>query len=108
MLRRLGWFTVRRRRWVLAGTLAGMVLAGAFGGGVLDRLSGGGFTDPGVESTRARADLQEAFRTGHPNGVPLVPPTSGSVDDPGVVAAGTALTQELAREPAIQQAFSYW
>jgi putative drug exporter of the RND superfamily len=108
MLRRLGWFTVRRRRWVLAGTLAGIVLAGAFGGGVFDRLSGGGFTDPGVESTRARADLQDAFRTGDANVVLLVTATSGSVDAPGVIAAGTALTEELAREPAIQQAFSYW
>jgi len=108
MLRKLGWFTVRRRRWVLAGTLAGVVLAGAFGGGVFDRLSGGGFTDPGVESTRVREDLQDAFRAGDANVVLLVTATSGSVDDPDVVAAGTALTEELAREPAIQQAFSYW
>jgi putative drug exporter of the RND superfamily len=108
MLRRLGWFMVRRRRWVLAGTLVGVLLAGAFGGGVFDRLSGGGFSDPGAESSLATDDLEDVFGAGDPNVVLLVTATSGSVDDAAVAAAGTALTDELAGEPAIQQAFSYW
>ena len=34
MLERLGRFTVRRRRWILVGTLGALVVAGAFGGKV--------------------------------------------------------------------------
>jgi RND superfamily putative drug exporter len=108
MLGRLGRFTVRRRRWVLAGTLVAMVAAGALGGGVLDRLSGGGFTDPGSESSRGADVLDDAFGAGDANLVLLVTAEGGSVDEPDVAAAGVALTEELAAEPSIEQAFSYW
>jgi RND superfamily putative drug exporter len=108
MLRRLGRFTVRRRRWVLAGTLVAVVAAGALGGGVLDRLSGGGFTDPDSESTRGADLLEEAFEAGDANLVLLVTAGGGSVDDPAVAAEGVALTEELAAEPFVEQAFSYW
>jgi hypothetical protein len=43
-----------------------------------------------------------------PNLVLLVTAKHGSVDDPAVTAEGAALTQELAGEPAVQQASSYW
>jgi RND superfamily putative drug exporter len=108
MLRRLGRFNVRRRRWVLAGTLVAVVGAGGLGGGVLDRLSGGGFTDPDSESTRGADALEEAFGAGDANLILLVTAGAGSVDDPAVAAAGVALTEELAGEPSIEQAFSYW
>jgi len=108
MLERMARFTVRRRRWVLAGTLVALVAAGAFGGGVFDRLSGGGFSDPGAESSRGTDQLEEVFRTGDPNLVVLVTAKGGSVDDPAVAAEGVALTEELASEPSIEQAFSYW
>src|SRR5712691_10252133 len=108
MLERLGRFTVRRRRWILIGTVIGVVVAGAFGGSVIQRLSNGGFTDPGSESQRAEKVLNRDFHTGNPNLVLLVTARQGTVDDPAVVQAATALTQQLASERGIQQAFSYW
>src|SRR5688572_31553140 len=108
MLQRLGWFTVRRRRWVLAGTLVALVVSGALGGGVFQRLSSGGFSDPDAESSRATDQLEDEFGTGDVNLVLLVTAGSGSVDDPAATAAGAALTEELAAEPSIEQAFSYW
>src|SRR5438093_3857387 len=108
MLERLGRFTVRRRRWILIGTVIGVLLAGAFGGSVVQRLSNGGFTDPNAEAERAEALLNRVFHAGNPNLVLLVTAREGTVDDPAVARAGTALTQGLAVEPGIQAAFSYW
>jgi RND superfamily putative drug exporter len=108
MLRRLGRFTVRRRRWVLAGTLVGLVIAGVLGGGVFDRLSGGGFSDADAESNRGAELLDEAFGAGDANVVLLVTAEAGSVDDAAVAADGVQLTEELAAEPSVEQAFSYW
>jgi RND superfamily putative drug exporter len=108
MLERLGRFTVRRRRWILIGTVIGLIMAGAFGGSVVERLSNGGFTDPNSESERAKGVLARVFDAGDPNLVLLVTAREGTVDDQAVVAAGTALTREVAAEPGIRQAFSYW
>ncbi|HEX9410892.1 MAG TPA: MMPL family transporter [Actinomycetota bacterium] len=108
MLEWLGRFTVRRRRWILIGTIIGVMLAGAFGGSVVQRLSNGGFTDPHSESERAEAILNRVFHAGNPNLVLLVTAREGTVDDPAVVGAGTGLTQELAAERGVQAAFSYW
>ncbi|HEV8420475.1 MAG TPA: MMPL family transporter, partial [Actinomycetota bacterium] len=85
-----------------------IVLAGVFGGSVIQRLSNGGFTDPGSESERAEEILDGVFHAGNPNLVLLVTAREGTVDDPAVASAGTALTREVAAEPGIQQAFSYW
>jgi RND superfamily putative drug exporter len=93
---------------VLAVTLVAVVAAGALGGGVFDRLSGGGFTDPDAESSRGADRLEEVFATGDANLVLLVTANGGSVDDRAVAAEGVALTEELASEPQIEQAFSYW
>jgi RND superfamily putative drug exporter len=108
MLGALGRFTVRRRRWVLTGTLLAVAAAGVLGGGVFGRLSGGGFSDPDAASSRAATQLEEAFGVGDANLVLLVTAKGGSVDDPSVAAEGVALTRELASEPAVQQASSYW
>ncbi len=108
MLERLGRFTVRRRRGILIGTVIGVVVAAAFGGSVIQRLSNGGFTDPGSESERAEGVLDRAFHAGNPNLVLLVTARVGTVDDPAVSTAGTALTRKVAAEPGVQQAFSYW
>src|SRR2546425_258590 len=108
MLERLGRFAVRRRRRILIGTVVGVVLAGASGGSVIGHLSNGGFTDPKSDSQRAVDVLDHVFHAGNPNLVLLVTARSGTVDDPAVVQAGTALTQELNADAGIQQAFSYW
>ena len=108
MLRNLGRFTVRRRRWILIATLVFLGVAGALGGNVATLLSSGGFDDPDAESTLAAQALQDTFGQGNPNVVLLVTATEGDVDDPAVVRAGGELTQKLASEEDIEQAFSYW
>jgi RND superfamily putative drug exporter len=108
MLTRLAEFVVRRRRWVLVGSLVVFVVAGALGGNVQKHLSQGGFEDPNAESTRADHALQRTFGAGQPNFILVVEARHGTVDDAAVAAAGTAVTTELAKEGAIEQAASYW
>jgi putative drug exporter of the RND superfamily len=108
MLQRLARFTVRRRRWVLAGSALFAVLAVVLGGSVVSALKSGGFSDPGSESIRA-AQLQERiFHTSDPNIVLLVTARQGTVDDPTVKAQGVALTRQLTGEPGVSKAYSYW
>jgi RND superfamily putative drug exporter len=108
MLRRLGEFTVRRRRIIMVATLVFVIAAGAIGGNVASLLSTGGFEDPGAESTLARVALEDVFHQGSPNIILLVTAKGGDVDDPAVVKAGAALTAELAKQKDIDQAVSYW
>jgi putative drug exporter of the RND superfamily len=107
MLHRLGVFAARRRWLVLVTGILALGLAGFFGGGLFDRVSGGGFEDPGAESARANAIVEDVFNAGNPNVVLLVS-SEGSVDDPASAKAGLALTNELAHESGVDQAFSYW
>ncbi|MGQ0744871.1 MAG: MMPL family transporter [Acidimicrobiales bacterium] len=108
MLMRLG-ATVARRRWVvLAITLVGLVASGFYGGDVASRLSSGGFEDPNAESTLAVRTVDQVFHSGQPNLILLVTAEGGDVDEASVVAAGTALTNELAESPGVVQAGSYW
>jgi RND superfamily putative drug exporter len=107
MLHRLGTFTATKRRWVLVvGTLV-LALAGFFGGGLFDRVSGGGFEDPDAESTRANEIVEDVFNSGNPNVVLLLSAQS-SVDDSATAKTGVALTNQLAHEKGVDQAFSYW
>ena len=108
MLTRLAEFVVRRRRWVLVGALLLFMTAGAMGGSVQQYLSQGGFEDPGAESSKADDNLRATFGAGQPNFLLLVTAKQGTVDDPAVAAAGTALTVRLAEEGVIEQAASYW
>ena len=106
---RLGQWVVRRRRWVLGVAAVGFVVAGSYGADVASHLSTGGFADPGSASARASDYLTDTLGSGTPNVVILVTPTNGrSVDEPAIVAAGTALTEELAAQPGVDQAASYW
>jgi putative drug exporter of the RND superfamily len=108
MLTRLAQCTVRRRRRVLLGALVAFLLAGSVGGGVAGRLSSGGFEDPTAESTEAQRLVDATFGNGTPNLVLLVTAESGDVDEPAAVAAGEALTAEVASLAGIEQAVSYW
>lgn len=116
MFRRLGRFTVRRRKAVLVASLLAVVAAGALGGGVFGRLSGGGFDDPASDSSRAEVELARLFDTGVPNYVVLVDadPAAGApsgewaVDAPDVVAAAARLEAELADDPDVEEVLSYW
>ncbi len=108
MLTRIGRFTVRRRKLVLVASAVAFVVAGAFGGSVSEHLSSGGFGDPSSESFRAEDALLDTFAAGTPNLLLLVTAEDGSVDDPAVAAAGTALTQRLAGEAHLTNVVSYW
>src|SRR5438445_10010215 len=108
MLRKLAGFTIRRRRWVLAGSALFAAVAVLLGGTVVSALKSGGFTDPGSESIRA-ANLQDhLFHTSDPNIVLLVTARGGTVDDPAVAREGVALTRALSSQPGVSKAYSYW
>ncbi|MEW9547365.1 MMPL family transporter [Nonomuraea sp. NPDC050783] len=107
-LRRLGFFLARHSRAVLALALLGFVVAGVLAAGAVPRLSLARFEAPGSESDRARAELAARFGTGSPDLVLLVTVRRGAVDDPAAEAAGRALTAEVAREPGVAEAASYW
>jgi RND superfamily putative drug exporter len=108
MLARLGSTVVRRRRLVLVTAAIAFAFAGVIGGGVAEHLSSGGFEDPDAESTEAARILEDDFGQGIPNLILLVTAEQGTVDDPAVAEAGRRLTEELAAEDGVAQAFSYW
>lgn len=107
-LERLARLAVTRPKSVLATTLVLMIAAIGYGAGISERLSGGGFYGVSSESQRAAALLEQRFHAGKPNLVVLSTNTGGSVDDPDAVAAGQALTQQLAATPGITTVNSYW
>jgi putative drug exporter of the RND superfamily len=109
MLTSLGRFVYRRRAGVVWLSALFLVVSGAAGAGVISRLSTGGFLSQGAEATRAARALDETFSAGTPNLLLLVTATkAGSVDDPAVAARGAELTRQLAADPRIEQAYSYW
>jgi RND superfamily putative drug exporter len=109
MFTRIGRFTVRRRRLVLALTALFVLAAGAGGAGAFGAFEDEGFEDPGSESHRASRFLEEQIGTDDPELVLLVEANGGAgVDDPAVATAGTELTDALAGEPEVASAISYW
>ncbi len=108
MFTRIGRFTVRRRRLVLALTALFVLAAGAGGAGAFGALEDEGFDDPGSESSRASRFLQEEIGTNDPEMVLLVEAGGADVDDPAVAAAGSELTEALDGEPGVASAISYW
>jgi RND superfamily putative drug exporter len=108
MFTRLGQLIVRRRRTVLVATLLGLVVAVVVGAGVFSALTNGGFDDPRSESTRAIETLDEEFDTGSADLVAIVTASGGDVDADDVVAAGSALTAELAAIEGTDDVASYW
>jgi RND superfamily putative drug exporter len=105
---RLGQFTVRRRRLVLALTVLFVVAAGMVGTGVFGSLAGGGFDDPGSESSQASAYLSDELGATDPELVLLVNATDGDVDDPATAATGAELTAAVAQEAQVASVVSYW
>jgi RND superfamily putative drug exporter len=108
MFTRLAWFTVRRRRLVLALSALFVFVAAAVGSGAFGVLKDDGFEDPDAESTLADDAFEERFTTGEPNVVLLARAAGGSVDDPDAVASGTDVTERLAAIPGVQEVVSYW
>ena len=108
MLTRFARLSTNHARAVVIAAVMMFAIAGALGGGVADHLTSGGFDDPSSESERADDALAEQFDTGVPNMLLLVTARDGNVDDPGVAAAGQALTAELAAEDGVADVVSYW
>ncbi len=108
MLERLGHFLVRRRRWVLIGTLVTILLAGFFGGNVAEHLKAGGFDSQDVESQRASDLLGKTFKQAPPNFLLLVSAKQGTVNDANVRALGVRLTNELLGEKGVGQVLAHW
>ncbi|MGH9227461.1 MAG: MMPL family transporter [Acidimicrobiales bacterium] len=109
MFTRIGRFTVRRRRLVLALSALFVLAAGAGGSGAFGAFEDEGFEDPGSESYRASRFLEEEIGTDEPEMVLLVEARGGAdVDDPAVAAAGAELTEALAEEPEVASTISYW
>jgi RND superfamily putative drug exporter len=104
MLDHLAAFVVRHARAVLAVAVVVLAGAGVVGAGAFGQLQSEGFTDPEAESVAA-AELIDAAG-GQADLVLLATAASGTVDD--AAAAGTALTERIAADPAVTGARSYW
>jgi RND superfamily putative drug exporter len=107
MLHRYGAFVARRARILLAISFLVMVGAGILGVGAFGKLKNGGFADPAAQSTQAQQVIDGRFG-GRTNLVLLVRAKGGTVDDPAVAAAGSAVAGALAREPDVTDVVSYF
>jgi RND superfamily putative drug exporter len=87
MFERLGHLTYRRRRLVLA--LAGvfLVVAGAWGTGVFGSMVSSGFEDPGSESAKALARVEDTVGRDAADVVVLYRDGGRTVDDPAFRSA---------------------
>jgi len=108
MLTRLGRFTVRRRRLVLATTVLFMIIAAVLGTRAFGVLEDEGFDDPSSESVQAATALAERFGAADPDLVLVATATDGDVDGADAVAAGVALTDRLAAIDGVVDVTSYW
>ncbi|PWW21586.1 RND superfamily putative drug exporter [Geodermatophilus normandii] len=95
MFERLGRLVYRRRRWVLALSLALVVFAGIWGTGVFGQMTGGGFDDPGSESSRAAAVAERELGRSAADVVVLYSSEDRTVDDPGYAEAVTSTLDVL-------------
>lgn len=98
MLNRLAPILVRRRRWVIGIWILFLVLAAVVGSGTTDRLITTSEGDPGSESARADAILEQAGLT-NPDVVALI--DGAPVDDPAVAAEVMARSEILLGTPGV-------
>jgi trehalose monomycolate/heme transporter len=95
MFERLGRLVYRRRRWVLALSLAFVVLAGIWGSGVFGQMTGGGFDDPGSESSQAARVAERELGRSAADVVVLYSADDLTVDDPRYAEAVTSTLEAL-------------
>ena len=103
MFEALGRVIYRRRRWVVALTLAFVAFAGVWGTGVFGAMSNGGFEDPDSESSEAFAVATRELGRDAADVVVLYRSDDRTVDDPVFEAAVgeslDALPADLVDEP---------
>lgn len=107
MFRWIGELVTRHSRRVLALGLLGVVAAAVVGIGAFGKLQTEGFDDPGSDSSRAAALLEERFG-GAADYVLVVDAADGDVDSTASAAAGRALTERLRADPALSEVASYF
>ncbi|AJY77739.1 RND transporter [Paenibacillus beijingensis] len=108
LLRSVGSFVVRARWLVIILGVALFLASAVIGAGTVGKLSLSRWEVPGSESYLAGQSLEQKFGSGSPNLALLVTAKNGSIDSPDMREAGLALTEELASEKAVQEAYSYW
>jgi RND superfamily putative drug exporter len=107
MFTAIGRFAATRARGILIVALLAAVAAGVVGFTVFGKLKPEGFSDPAAESSQVTAVVDKEFG-GQVDVVAMVTAKSGTVDDAAVRAPATALADELANDPAVHEAISYW
>jgi RND superfamily putative drug exporter len=108
-VRRLAIFVVHRRWAVIVLTALAIPVFALVGGPVQQKLSTGGFDDPGAESTLAQDAISRDFpKAAAADFVVVVTARDGSVDDPGVQKASTALAKKLEEGHGVKSVTSYW
>jgi uncharacterized membrane protein YdfJ with MMPL/SSD domain len=107
MFEALGRVIYRRRRWVVALSLAFVVFAGVWGTGVFGQMTGGGFEDPDSESSRAFEVAVSELGRDSADVVVLYRSADLTVDD---VAFEAAVTESLAALPqdAIERTTTFY
>ncbi|MFN2587727.1 MAG: MMPL family transporter [Actinomycetota bacterium] len=107
-MERLGRLVANHPRRLLVATFVFVALGGLVAPSVSGHLSSGGFDDPSSESALAAARIERIFGVADPDVVLLVEARNGSVDDPEVRRAGSALTRSLRSEEGVLRVDSYW
>lgn len=107
MFRWIGELVTSRARRVVTLGLLGVVLAGVVGVGAFGKLRTEGFDDPGSESSRAAALLDERF-SGAADYVFVVEAADGDVDTAVSSGAGAALTERVRADPGLAEVRSYF
>ncbi|NKZ00209.1 MMPL family transporter [Nocardiopsis dassonvillei subsp. albirubida] len=105
---RLGDGLARRPGRVILASVALVLVALALAAGTMDRLLLSRFESPGSESLGVEQQLEEGFGTGKHHFLLLVTAQQGTVDDPEVVEAATALERDLASREGVAETASYW
>ena len=107
MFEALGRVMYRRRRWVVALSVAFVAFAGVWGTGVFGAMTGGGFNDPDSESTRAFQLAERELGGGGGDVVVLYSSDDLTVDDP---AYADAVEQGLAALPddVVEESVTYF
>ncbi|MET0764168.1 MAG: MMPL family transporter [Blastococcus sp.] len=107
MFEALGRVMYRRRRWVVALSVAFLVFAGVWGTGVFGSMTSGGFEDPGSESSQATEVAVRELGRDTADVVILYRSDDLTVDDPAYAAAVTESLEELPQD-LIERTTTFW
>ncbi|MFE0590384.1 MMPL family transporter [Micromonospora echinospora] len=103
-----GRMVVRLRWAVLAAGLALVVVGATWGAAVFGQLTGGGFDDPGSESSRALARINEELGPQGADVIVLFSDDATTVDQPAFRDPVTATLTRLREHPEVRQVTSWY